>query len=136
MRFRAPAFTALNFTIEHGRLGQPSLPVGRLEAKSSDAKKDLVSDRALLIHSSNAEEALGSRCAVSTGIGCCPCHEIRAGFEDNIYRASCVGRNNDGTGGDCCGGGDVVFDSVSYNCVLKITIILQYCWPANVYGEL
>jgi len=58
VRLSAPAFTALNFTIEHGRLGQSSLPVGRLEAKSSDAKKDLVSDRALLIHSPNAEETL------------------------------------------------------------------------------
>jgi hypothetical protein len=49
VRLRALAFTALN---------QSSLPVCRLLAKSSDAKKNLVSGRALLIHSPKVEEAL------------------------------------------------------------------------------
>ena len=39
VRLRALAFTAINFSIEHGRLGQSSLPVEKLEVKSSEAKE-------------------------------------------------------------------------------------------------
>ena len=35
-----PNPTALNFSIEQGRLEQSSLPVGKLEAKSPEAKLD------------------------------------------------------------------------------------------------
>jgi len=40
VRFRAPAFTAFSILrLEHGRLGQSSLPAGKLEAKSSESKR-------------------------------------------------------------------------------------------------
>ena len=82
----------------------------------------------LLINSSNAEKALGSRSAVCAGIGLRPRHEIGAGFENNVHRASCVGGNDNGACRDRLSGGGVVLKTKCHNFKTGLAFDINRCW--------